>query len=52
MDFLKAALAMLVFFTIGNYLGDQATLKDCATMGQAKMLGGGSINCTVKEELT
>lgn len=32
---------------VGNYLGDAATLKDCATTGQAVMSSGGTIQCSV-----
>jgi hypothetical protein len=33
---------------IGNYMGDQATIRDCATHGKAIMAGGGSITCAVQ----
>jgi hypothetical protein len=35
---------------IGNSAGDRATFKDCATTGQAKLLGSGTIICEVKKE--
>lgn len=35
---------------IGNHDGDQSTLRDCATTGRAKMLGGGIIKCEVLKE--
>lgn len=36
--------------TVGNVLGDQKTLVDCATTGTAKMAGGGTIKCTVENK--
>lgn len=35
-------------FSMGNLLGDQRTLRDCATQGKAKMMGGGSIDCSIQ----
>jgi hypothetical protein len=35
---------------IGNCLGDMQTLRDCATKSEARMVGGGTIECTVKKE--
>ena len=35
----------------GNFEGDQATIKDCATKGEAKMLGGARVSCNVIMEL-
>ena len=41
-------ICLLLFgIIIGNYEGDQATLRDCATKGEAKMVGGGTIRCNV-----
>lgn len=34
----------------GNLMGDQATLKDCATNGLAHMAGGGTVSCEVVKE--
>lgn len=41
--------AALVFMGImfGNWAGDQATIRDCATEGHAVMLGGGIVKCEV-----
>lgn len=54
MDFiigtLVMALGLFIGAAIGNQQGDQATLRDCATRGEAKMAGGGSIKCEVKRE--
>lgn len=54
MDFvigtLVMALGLFIGAAIGNQQGDQATLRDCATKGEAKMVGGGTIECTVKKE--
>lgn len=47
---LPAVLLVLVALMFGNFTGDAATLKDCATKGEAKMLGGGTITCEVKKE--
>lgn len=45
------AISMSIFFLIfGNYLADSATLRDCATKGEAKMLSGGTIKCEAKKE--
>lgn len=32
-----------------NWAADQLTLRDCMTTGQARMAGGGAINCKLKE---
>lgn len=34
---------------LGNWAGDQKTIQDCAVRGEARMLGGGSINCQVQK---
>lgn len=34
----------------GNHFGDQATLRDCATKGIAKLQGGGTIKCEVVKD--
>lgn len=49
MDSLDYILAAVLVFSLGNYAGDQATIKDCATKGEAYMLGGGAA-CMVKKE--
>lgn len=43
-------VALLLGTLIGKLQGDQATLRDCATKGEAKMASGGIIECTVKKE--
>ena len=50
MKIILVAIAVLVGLNIGNYNGDQATLRDCATKGSATMKGGGTIECKVKKE--
>lgn len=53
MDFeelVTAIIWLLLGLSFGNYAADQATLRDCATTGQAGMLGGGVIECVVKKE--
>ena len=47
---LPAILIALLSVMVGNLVGDADTLKDCATKGEAKMLGGGTITCEVKKE--
>jgi hypothetical protein len=37
---------------VGNYAGDQAILRECTKHSSAKMLGGGTITCTVQKEPT
>ena len=48
--FLVCMLASLYSTYSGNRLGDQATLKGCATKGEATMVGGGTIKCEVVRE--
>ncbi len=48
--FAEMFLVVVVSLGIGNCAGDQATIRDCATRGQATMLGGGTIVCTVQRE--
>lgn len=47
-------LVVLVFFILGvlagNLVGDSQTFQDCAVRGEAKMLSGGTIACTVNKE--
>ena len=47
---LPTLLITLLSVMVGNLAGDAGTLKDCATKGEAKMLGGGAITCEVKKE--
>lgn len=49
-DFLLMMLFAIPCLFLGSYHSDQATLKDCATKGTAKMLGGGTIKCEVVKE--
>lgn len=35
---------------VGNQMGDQLTIKDCATKNRAEMMGGGTITCHVVKE--
>jgi len=54
MDFFEYLIIIVpsVMFglSVGNALGDQATLRDCAIKSEAKLVGGGTIECTVKKE--
>ena len=52
MDTLIFLMVALFAGILGNYMGDQATLRDCATKNAAQMFGGGTIECTVKKEST
>jgi hypothetical protein len=48
-DMIIAVVAVLFGMFIGNYMGDQATLRDCATKQEAGMLGGGVVACEVRK---
>lgn len=43
-------VGVYIGFSWGNKEGDQATLRDCATLGKAVMQGGGAISCKVQED--
>jgi hypothetical protein len=45
-----AMAVFLVGVLIGNYEGDQATIRDCAQANEARMAGGGSITCSIVKE--
>lgn len=49
-ELLIGTIFLIVGLGIGNVLGDQEILRDCAIKGEAKMIGGGTIECTVKKE--
>lgn len=51
MYFLFLMLVFVIALTLGNHLGDQATLRDCAAKHTAIMKGGGVIDCSVREEV-
>jgi hypothetical protein len=44
-------ILIMITLSVGNYLGDQATLRDCASTGKAIMRGGGTISCEVVKEV-
>ena len=50
LDTLALCVVFIVGVLIGNVVGDTQTFKDCATKGEAKMLVGGVVVCTVKKE--
>lgn len=50
MDWFEVCIVGFIGIFIGNLAGDQATLKDCAIRGEARMVSGGTIICTVKKE--
>ena len=45
---MKTFLLLSIGALIGNYLGDQKTLTDCATTGRAVMYGGKAVECKVE----
>jgi hypothetical protein len=49
-DRLATLAVFILIVLLGNLLGDQSTLRDCASKGHAYMLGGGNIECTVIKE--
>lgn len=49
-NIIVAVFAVIFGLFIGNYMGDQATLRDCATKQQARMVSGGVVSCEVKKE--
>lgn len=50
---MKNTLPIIAFFIfslcLGIFLSDIDTLKDCATKGEAHLVGGGMIECSVKK---
>ena len=48
-DTLPIILFFFIGLGLGNSLGDNATLKACATKSEARMVGGGVIECSVKK---
>ena len=50
LDTVALFVVFIVGVFVGNVGGDTQTFKDCATKGEAKMLGGGVVVCTVKRE--
>ena len=54
MDELEIIIVLVCLFTgamLGNCAGDSATMRDCATKGETKMLSGGAIICSPKKEV-
>lgn len=50
-EFLLVSVVALLFGTfLGNLQRDQATLRDCATKGEARMASGVVIDCAVRKE--
>lgn len=47
-EFYPLVAAGLFGLVLGNLIGDQATIKDCATKGTANMAGGGTVKCEVE----
>ena len=49
-NFISLFFAAIIGLYIGNLQGDQATLRDCAAKGEAALVGGGTVICSVKKE--
>jgi hypothetical protein len=49
-DYLIVFTLALGALGLGNLIGDQATIRDCATKGRANMAGGGTVICEVKKD--
>jgi len=47
MKTIQLVLLFLAGLWLGNWMGDQATIRDCATKQFAHMLGGGTITCKI-----
>lgn len=47
-DFISGIVIAITFTLLGNALGDNLTIIDCATKGTAK-LNGTTIECTVQK---
>ena len=43
------ALGAYLGFIVGIALGDTATLRDCASAGQATLVGGATVKCEVNK---
>lgn len=50
MDWMIGCIIAFAAMGIGNWLGDQGILRDCATKGRAGMMGGGIIACNVERQ--
>ena len=48
-DYIMFACIFCCGILFGNFVGDQATFRDCAMKHEAKMAGGGVIYCGIKE---
>ena len=46
--FLSAAIAGLVAFAVGSWVGDQRILRECATKQEVKLLDETKIKCEVQ----
>lgn len=49
-NFTLCLFFLLAGLLIGNHMGDQATLRDCATQSKATMMGGGTVLCSVEKK--
>lgn len=47
---LALIVALAVTVAVTNCATDQTTLRQCAVAGEAKLRGGGTIECSVKKE--
>lgn len=49
MKYLISTVVCIIWALLGNWAGDQATLRDCAIYGQSTMSGRGTIECSVQK---
>ena len=49
-DYIMVIVICIGCTGLGNLMGDQATIKDCATKGKASMAGGGTVICEVQRQ--
>ena len=47
---MKELTLVFLGFIIGAIFIDQASFRYCATFGEVRMIGGGTITCAVKKE--
>lgn len=43
-------VVIFVIVAVSNCAADQATLRDCSTTGESRLMNGGTISCEVKKE--
>jgi hypothetical protein len=50
MNYLGLILFFVIGVSMGNYAGDQKTAVDCASKGEAKLMGGATVICELKKD--